>query len=237
MAGSARLEDRLQAAVDRHYAAFAGAWCRGSRITCWRRGTTSTGPPTRPGSRRRSSPSAGACTGSPCSGWIDYLGGARTGNFRRLDQPVRDFDGEPGVAAWMAAAERPWWAYNSTDQRRRHRDLPAPAALGVGESGHRGGRGRLEEPDRGDGPGRGPAHRRATRTTAPASPGRSIIVTQHGRRELPRGGCPTAASMRLDQGRLRRRIGCGPGRGRRRHPASRWRWRRGTRITTSRTSS
>ncbi len=42
----------------------------------------------------------------------------------RLARAVPDYDGEPGVMAWMAHAERPWWAANPSD-----RDVPIETFL------------------------------------------------------------------------------------------------------------
>ena len=48
--------------------------------------------------------------------WTAYLKGPRLGEFRSLNAPERDFDGEPGVLAWRVRAERPWWAVNTNER-------------------------------------------------------------------------------------------------------------------------
>ena len=156
--------------------------------------------------------------GFAVKGWIDYLAGARAGEFRRLDRPVRDYDGERGVAAWMAAAERPWWAYNGTDHDVAIETfLLPPRSVSVNpgvEGGAVGWRspvsgtvrvaGRLTDGDPYDGTGVAWA---------------IDHLTKDGRHQLVSGRLPNGGSMRLDQGRLAERTGYGPGRGRRHHSA------------------
>jgi hypothetical protein len=45
--------------------------------------------------------------------WVNYLGGGRLADSHPLPNPVRNYDGEPGVHVWGAHAERPWWGVNS----------------------------------------------------------------------------------------------------------------------------
>src|SRR5262249_43737321 len=117
----------------------------------------------------------------------------------------RDFDGEPGVQVWGAAAERPWWGYNGTD-----RDVPIetfllpPRSVSVNpgvEGGSVGWKspiagtvriaGRLTDGDPHDGSG-------VARAIA--------LVTRRGRCELSSGVLPNGGSRRLDQGRFASRL-------------------------------
>jgi hypothetical protein len=45
--------------------------------------------------------------------WVEYLAGKPLADFPLLPVAVRDYDGEPGVHAWRARAERPWWGVNT----------------------------------------------------------------------------------------------------------------------------
>jgi hypothetical protein len=45
--------------------------------------------------------------------WVRYLGERPFAQYRPLHMPVRNYDGEPGVHAWGASAERPWWGVNT----------------------------------------------------------------------------------------------------------------------------
>ena len=148
------------------------------------------------------------------NGWIDYLGGPRArATFRRLDRPVRDFDGERGVAAWMAAAERPWWAYNSTDHDVAIETfLLPPRSVSVNpgvEGGAVGWRspisgtvrvaGRLTDGDPYDGTGVAWA---------------IDHLTNDGRHQLVSGRLPNGGIDAARPGPPGRPIGFGPGRGR-----------------------
>ena len=158
-------------------------------------------------------------------GWIDYLGGTRAGEFRRLDRPVRDYDGERGVAAWMAAAERPWWAYNGNDHDVAIETfLLPPRSVSVNpgvEGGAVGWRspvsgtvrvaGRLTDGDPYDGTGVAWA---------------IDHLTKDGRHQLASGGCPTAdrcGSIRAAWPADWPRSGSRPATS----SSSRWRWDRG----------
>src|SRR5262249_20336611 len=48
--------------------------------------------------------------------WVEYLKGPRLGSQQRLTIPVKEYDGEPGIHAWTAKAERPWWGANTTSR-------------------------------------------------------------------------------------------------------------------------
>ena len=199
-------EDRLQAAVDRHYAAFArGLLPRLADylLAAWdylHRPADQAGLSAEEFARRR------GLQGFALKGWIDYLGGARAGEFRRLGRPVRDFDGEQGVAAWMAAAERPWWAYNGTDHDVAIETFLLPPRSVSVNPGVEGGAvawrspvsgtvrvaGRLTDGDPYDGTGVAWA---------------IDHLTKDGRHQLASGRLPNGGSMRLDQGRLAGALG------------------------------
>jgi hypothetical protein len=198
-------EDRLQAAVDRHYAVFARSLLPkvgDYLVAAWdyqNRPADQSGLSAEEFAKRR------GLAEFALPRWIDYLSGPRVSNFRRLDQPVRDFDGEPGVEVWRAAAERPWWAYNTTDH-----DVPIetfllpPHSVSVNpgvEGGAVGWRspvagtvritGRLTDGDPHDGVGVSWA---------------IDHLTRQERRQLASGRLPNGGSMRLDQGRFARRL-------------------------------
>lgn len=46
--------------------------------------------------------------------WASYLKESPRVERAPLTMAVRDYDGEPGILAWRASAERPWWAFNDT---------------------------------------------------------------------------------------------------------------------------
>ena len=200
-----RWADRLQASRDRHDAAFArsllprladyllAAWDYRNR------------PPDQAGLTAEAFAKPRGLRESALRRWLDYLGGPRAGDFHRLDQPVRDFDGEPGVEVWRAAAERPWWAFNTTD-----RDVPIetfvlpPHSVSVNpgvEGGSVGWKspiaatvrinGRLTDADPHDGAG--------VAWTIDH-------LTRQGRCELSSGVLPNGGSKRLDQGRFASRL-------------------------------
>jgi hypothetical protein len=107
------LERELQRAVTKHYRAFAlGLLPRVDRYLA-----AAYQYQHRPKDKEGVSPEDFAkelgLEGFALHRWVDYLGGPRFGAYRLLDQAARDFDGEPGVHAWRAAAERPWWAANT----------------------------------------------------------------------------------------------------------------------------
>ena len=201
MAEVESLEDRLQAAVDRHYAAFARSLVprlADYLLASW---DYQNRPADQAGLSAEEFANRRGLHEFALRRWIDYLGGPRVGNFRRLDQPVRDFDGEPGVEAWMAAAERPWWAYNSTGH-----DVPIetfllpPHSVSV-NPGIEGGSVGWKSPIAGT--------VRITGRLTDADPhdGAGVAwaidhVTRQGRCELSSGLLPNGGTKRLDQGRF-----------------------------------
>ncbi|HZW31081.1 MAG TPA: PSD1 and planctomycete cytochrome C domain-containing protein [Isosphaeraceae bacterium] len=205
MAEVDRWADRLQASRDRHFAAFARSLL--PRVADYL--LASWDYRNRPADQAGLSAEAFArrhgLRESALRRWVDYLDGPRVGEFHRLDQAVRDFDGEPGVEVWRAAAERPWWSYNSTDH-----DVPIetfvlpPRSVSVNpgvEGGSVGWKsplaatvriaGRLTDADPHDGAG--------VAWTIDH-------LTRQGRCELSSGVLPNGGSQRLDQGRLASRL-------------------------------
>jgi hypothetical protein len=109
-------EDRLQAAVDRHYAGFArGLLPRVADylLTSW---DYQNRPADQAGVSADDFAKGRGLHGFALSRWIEVLGGPRGGETHPLPHPVRDYDGERGVSAWMAHAERPWWAFNGSNR-------------------------------------------------------------------------------------------------------------------------
>jgi hypothetical protein len=200
-----RLEDRLQAAVDRHYAAFARGLLPKAAdylLASWdylNRPTDQAELSAEEFAKRR------GLHEFALRRWVDYLSGTHTGDFHRLDQPVRDFDGETGVEVWRAAAERPWWAYNSTDQDVGIETFLLPPHSVSVNPGVEGGSvgwkspiaatvriaGRLTDADPHDGAGVAWA---------------IDHVSRHGRCALSSGAVPNGGSKRLDQGRFACRL-------------------------------
>jgi hypothetical protein len=198
-------EARLQAGVDREYAAYAlrllprladyllAAWDYSNR------------PAQEAGISAEEFAKRRGLLDFALRRWIDYLSGPRTGDFRRLDRPVSDFDGEPGVLAWMAAAERPWWAYNNTDHDVAIETFllsPRSVSVNPGVDGGAVGwkspisgavqvAGRLTDLDPHDGSGVAWA---------------IDLVTKDGRQQLASGRLPNGGSMRLEDGRLAGRL-------------------------------
>jgi hypothetical protein len=137
--------------------------------------------------------------------WIDYLDGPRAGDFHLMDQRVRDFDGERGVEVWKVAAERPWWAVNSTDQ-----DVPIetfllpPHSVSV-NPGTEGGAVGWKSPISGT------VSVNGRLTDADPHDGTGVAwvidhVTRDGRRELSSGRVPNGGSKRLEEGDFGRRL-------------------------------
>jgi len=198
-------DDKLQAVVEQHYAAFARSLLprvSDYLLASWDYRHRAAGEAAR-------SPEEFATRrglhGFALHRWLDYLDGPRVGDFHLMDQPVRDFDGEAGVEVWRVSAERPWWAFNSTTH-----DVPIetfllpPRSVSV-NPGTEGGAvgwtspitgtvaiaGRLTDADPYDGTGVS-----------------WVIdqVTREGRRELSSGRVPNGGSKRLDQGRFAGRL-------------------------------
>ncbi len=198
-------EDRLQAAVDRHNGAFAGGLLptvADYLLTAWDFGHQTAGK-----SNTSVEQFAGqrGLHGFAVRQWIDYLAGPRCGEFRPLDQPVRDFDDEPGIEVWRVGAERPWWAYNSTDH-----DVPIetfvlpPHSVSV-NPGTEGGAVGWKSPIAGT--------VRITGRLADGDPYDGVgvawridRVTRQGRCQLSAGVLPNGGMKRLDQGRLTARL-------------------------------
>jgi len=137
--------------------------------------------------------------------WLDYLDGPRVGDLHLMGQAVRDFDGEAGVEVWRVAAERPWWAFNSTGH-----DVPIetfllpPRSVSV-NPGTEGGAVGWQSPITGTVTIAG----RLTDADPYDGTGVSWLidqVTRDGRRELSSGRLPNGGSKRLDQGRFAGRL-------------------------------
>jgi hypothetical protein len=137
--------------------------------------------------------------------WVQYLGGGRLADFRPLQNPVRNYDGEPGVHVWGAHAERPWWGVNSN----RHEVAvetwllpPRTVSINPGTEGGAVGwkspftgrvriAGRLVDGDPHDGTGV------------------SWVVDHVSgrvRHELSSGSMPNGGDLKLDQGRCAERL-------------------------------
>jgi hypothetical protein len=200
-----RAEDRLQAAVDRYYAQFAlglvpkladyllGAWDYSHRPA------DLAGLSADEFAKRRD------LHGFALSRWVEILGGPRVGETRRLQHPVPDYDGERGVEAWMADAERPWWACNATERDVAIETFLLPPRSVSVNPGVEGGAvawrspiagtvqitGRLTDGDPHDGSGVSWA---------------IDHVKKGGRRQLVTGRLPNGDSMGLDQGRFSDRL-------------------------------
>jgi hypothetical protein len=117
-----------------------------------------------------------------------------------LARPVRDYDGEPGVHAWMARGERPWWGVNANRHEvavetwalppRTFAVYPSVDGGAVAWTSPFSGRvrlaGRLADADPQDGAGIS-----------------WVIDHTSGRvrRELSSGDVPNGGERRLDQGR------------------------------------
>jgi hypothetical protein len=197
--------DRLQAAFDRHYAAFAGSLLpqvADYLLASWDYGHR---PADQAGVSVDSFAAGRRLHGFALRRWINYLAGPRAGAFRRLDQPVRDYDDEPGIQVWRVAAERPWWAYNSTDHEVPIETFLLPPHSVAVNPGTEGGAvswrspvagrvqiaGRLTDLDPYDGVG---------------VAWRIDRVSRQGRCELASGVLASGGAMRLDQGRLASRL-------------------------------
>jgi hypothetical protein len=137
--------------------------------------------------------------------WIDYLGGPGLAEFHRLDHRVTDYDGEAGVGAWGAHAERPWWAVNTNSHEVPIETWllpPRSVAVNPGVEGGAVGwksqfsgkvriRGRLNDADPHDGSGVDWAIEK---------------VSGKDRQELSSGHMPNGGVRRLDEGRTPQRL-------------------------------
>jgi hypothetical protein len=198
-------EYRLQAAVDRHYAAFArGLLPRVADylLASWdyaNRPAEEAGLSAEEFAKRR------GLHEFAMRRWVNELGGPRGGDTRPLDRPVRDFDGEPGLEVWRTDAERPWWAYNHTDHDVAIETFLLPPLSVSVNPGVEGGAvawtsptagtvriaGRLTDADPHDGSGVSWAIEHGTKG---------------GRRQLVTGRLPNGGSMGLDRGRFAGRL-------------------------------
>jgi hypothetical protein len=138
--------------------------------------------------------------------WIDYLAAARLGPYRLLDQPVRDYDGEPGVEVWRVAAERPWWAVNTTAKDIGIETFLLPSRSTSINPGTEGGAVAWNSPVAG--------MFRVSGTLTDGDPydGTGVawaidqLASDGTRRELASGRLPNGGTMRLDQGRAAERL-------------------------------
>ncbi|MFO1094532.1 MAG: PSD1 and planctomycete cytochrome C domain-containing protein [Planctomycetaceae bacterium] len=109
----AALEHQVQASVDQHYAGFArGLLPQIDRylLAAWdyeHRPQDQIALTVDDFAKRE------ALHGFAIRQWIDYLKGPPLGAFQTLSIAEPNYDGEPGVLAWRAHAERPWWALNT----------------------------------------------------------------------------------------------------------------------------
>ena len=183
------------------------ACCRRSAATCWPPGTTQHRPADEAGlSSAEFASRRGLLQAYALRQWIEYLSGAparRLSAARSARPRLRRRAGRPGLADRRRTS---LVGRQHHGRRRGDRDVPPPAALGLDQPGDRRGRGRLEEPDRGDGPGRGqadgrrPARRRRRRLGDRPRVGRRAPTSS------PRGDSPTAARCGLDEGRVPSRL-------------------------------
>jgi hypothetical protein len=136
--------------------------------------------------------------------WIAYFKGPRLGAFHALNLPERDYDGERGVLAWRARAERPWWGVNTNE-----REVPIetfnlpPRTLSI-NPGTEGGAVAWRSPVAGK--------VRITGTLTDADPldGVGVVwaidhVRNGARHELSSGTCPNG-TVKLEEGRTPDRL-------------------------------
>jgi hypothetical protein len=201
-------EARLRRAVDRHYAAFArGLVPQTARylIAAWEYGQR----PEKPALSVEALATQRGLQAFALSQWIAYLKEPRLGGEPLLTHPTRDYDGEAGVHAWMASAERPWWGVNSTPRAVPIETFvlpPRSVSVNPGDAGGAVGwrspihgivriAGRLTDCDPHDGVGV-----------------RWIVdhVTASGRHELASGSLANGGAMRLDEGQPAERLSAVP---------------------------
>jgi hypothetical protein len=194
------LEDRLEAAIDRRYAEFARSLLPRVADDLLAAYDYEHRPADQAGVSAEDFAAKRGLQGFALQPWIDYLNGPRLAEARPLDRPVHEFDGEAGVEAWQASAERPWWAVNTTGHDIGIETfLLPPRSISVNpgtEGGAVGWRspidgtvriaGRLTDGDPFDGAGVAWA---------------IDLVSNGSRRELSSGVVPNGGSRRLDQGR------------------------------------
>src|SRR5262249_16133959 len=133
-----------------------------------------------------------------------YLKGPRLGEFRLLDVPERDFDGEQGVLAWRVRSERPWWAVNTTDREIGIETFNLPPRTVSINPGTEGGAVGWRSPITGKG--------RITGTLTDADPLDGVgvawavdLVRKGVRRELSSGTSPKG-TVKIDEGRTPGRL-------------------------------
>src|SRR5262249_3020555 len=197
-------ERQVQAAVDQHYAEFARSLLpHTSRylLAAWDYEHPPAGQPQlaldKFAARENVQPFA-------LTQWIACLKGPRLGEFQSLNVPERDFDGEPGVLAWRARAERPWWAVNTNN-----REVPIetfnlpPRTLSI-NPGTEGGAVRWRSPVAGT--------VRITGKLIDADPlgGVGVVwaidhIRKGARHELSSGTCPNG-TVKLEEGRTPDRL-------------------------------
>ncbi|HVC99047.1 MAG TPA: DUF1549 and DUF1553 domain-containing protein, partial [Pirellulales bacterium] len=137
--------------------------------------------------------------------WASYMQGPRMGDIQPLNVAERDFDGEPGVLAWRARAERPWWAVNTNSYEVAIETfcLP-PKSLSI-NPGTEGGAVAWRSPMTGT--------VRITGKLTDADPldGVGVVwavdhVRGGLRHELSSGTCPNGGPVKLDDGRMPERL-------------------------------
>jgi hypothetical protein len=137
--------------------------------------------------------------------WIEYLEGSRLGNSHLLAVPVRDYDGEAGVQVWAARAERPWWGVNTTDHDVPIETFLLPAHSVSVNPGTQGGAVAWKSPVKGK------VRVCGRLTDADPQDGSGVAwaldhVSGGRRRELSAGSMPNGGSKTLDQGRNGQRL-------------------------------
>jgi hypothetical protein len=193
-------EEKLQAATDRYYADFArGLSPQAGRylLASW-------------DYRHRPADQVALSVGDFASKrelhayalerWLAYLDEPGLGEYKLLHLPVREYDGEAGVRAWMAHAERPWWGFNTNRAEVAIETFTLPPRSVSVNPGTEGGAVGWKSPVEGK-------VRVAGRVTdGDPFDGVGVAwavdhVSAAGRRELASGTMPNGGSMRLDQGR------------------------------------
>jgi hypothetical protein len=137
--------------------------------------------------------------------WVQYLGGGRLGEIRRLHVPVRNYDGEVGVHVWGAHAERPWWGVNSNHHEVGIETWLLPPRTTSMNPGVEGGAVAWKSPFTG--------RVRVTGRLTDADPHDGVgvswvvdLVSGRVRHELSSGSMPNGGDLRLDQGRHPERL-------------------------------
>jgi hypothetical protein len=136
--------------------------------------------------------------------WMAYLKGPWLGDFQPLDIPERNFDGEPGVVAWRARAERPWWAANTNSHEVPIETFNLPPRTVSINPGTEGGAVRWRSPIAGT--------VRITGKLSDADPLDGVgvvwaidLLRNAVRHELSSGACPNG-TVKLEEGRTPDRL-------------------------------